>query len=91
MKLSTKGMTRKQIITILEDKIRNDNVCITKNAIDAIFDKYGDTYDAEIERNEIVYILSKLNEYWSIIRMFLPRLGDKLKGFKDDEHEETNS
>lgn len=91
MKLLTKGLTRKQIITILEDKIRNDNVCITEGAMSKIFDRYGDTYEASIERDETIFVLKKLNEYWSIIRMFLPRLGDKLKGFKDNEHEKADS
>ncbi len=82
MKISTKGMTRKQLTTILEGMIRNDNTCITEGDMCTIFSMFADDYEAEVNGEEMVYELTKLNNYWSDIRMFLPRLGDRLKGFK---------
>lgn len=82
MKMSVKGMSRKQLITLIEDKVRNDNTCITEGDMCFIFDNYADEYEADSSKGEIVFTLTKLNNYWSEIRMFLPRLGDKLKGFR---------
>ena len=82
MKIETKGMTRKQITTILDGIIRNDNACITEGDMCRLFELYGDTYETECEAIEPSYELSALNNYWSEIRMFLPRLGYKLKGIR---------
>ena len=82
MKISAKGMTRKQLITILESKIRNDNVCITEGDICSIYELFADDYEADFKHEELDFTLVKLNNYWSPLRMFLPRLGDKLKGMK---------
>ena len=82
MKMSAKGMTRKQLITILEGRIGNDNVCITDGDMCIIYDMFADEYEAEEKVDGVEYTLTKLNNYWSPIRMFIPRLNDKLKGLR---------
>ena len=82
MKMTVKGMTRKQLITLLEDRIRNDNVCITEGDMCLLFEECADEYDVDNQHSELEFTLRKLNNYWSPIRMFLPRLNDKLKGIK---------
>ena len=80
MKISAKGMTRKQLVTILESKIRNDNTCITEGDMCSIFELFADEYEADFKEDNIEFTLTRINNYWSPLRMFLPRLGDKLKG-----------
>ena len=80
--MSVKGMNRKQIISLLEQRVRNDNMCITKGDMCALFNECADEYEPDIVMGEEYLILQKTNSYWSEIRMFLPRVGDKLKGFK---------
>ena len=75
-----KGLTRKQLITILERDIRNDNACITEYDLQRIYKKYGDGYNAEMFQGEVLYTLERPNKEWEDIRMFLPRGGDILKG-----------
>lgn len=81
MKTTVKGMNRKQIITMLEGRIRNDNMCITEGDMCALFSEYADEYEIDLEHEERGLTLTKINNYWSPLRLFLPRLGDTLKGF----------
>ena len=80
---TTKGMTRKQLIMVLEGLITNDNVCITESDMCAIFSRYADGYEAKADHNgDVTLTLTSLNDYWLNIRPFLPRKGDRLEGFK---------
>ena len=89
MKISTKGLNRKQIIMLLEGLIGDDNVCITEGDMCLLFNNFADVYEAENKYGETVLTLSKQNDYWSGLRTFLPRLGDKVKGFKLYEPQKT--
>lgn len=80
--MTVKGMTKKQLITLLEGKILDDNVCITEGDMCCMFDNYADTFDAESSRGELYFLMNKENAYWSDLRPFLPRKGNRLKGFK---------
>ncbi len=88
--MTVKGMTRKQLITLLERDIRDDRTCITEGDMCLLFDMVGDIYDAECKRGEILFTLEKPNVYWKEWRPFLPQKNDVLKGLKDYELEETD-
>ena len=81
---TVKGLTRKQIITLLESCIDNDNACIMAKDIESWFEDTGDEYKIHMVRNgeENVYTLEKENDYWEVYRPFLPRIGNVLKGIK---------
>ena len=82
--MTVKGMTRKQLITLLEKNVTNDNACITEGDVDKMFADCGDTYDVTIKNWDIMYKLVEENELWSVLRPFLPRVGDTMKGYRDE-------
>ena len=64
MKMPTKGMTRKQILTILESMILDDNVCITESDVCYWFETYADDYEAEYNHDgDIKLTLIEPNDY----------------------------
>ena len=79
--MTVRGMTKKQIIILLERMIRNDNVCITEGDMVMLFDHYADEFEAESDKGHIVMTMTHENTYWKGIRAFIPRLGQKLKGY----------
>ena len=80
--MTVKGMTKKQLIMLLEGNVLEDNVCITEGDMCCMFDNYADTYDSKSNLGDIEFILSHENIYWNDLRPFMPRKGNKLKGFK---------
>ena len=79
--MTVRGMTKKQIIILLERMIQNDNICITEGDMVMLFDHYGDTFEAESNKGQIIMTMTQENTYWKGIRQFIPRLGHKLKGY----------
>jgi len=84
-----KGMTKKQLLMLIEKNIRNDNACITEQDMYFLFTDAADIYDAQWFHGEAIYELQYPNPYWEEIRMFLPRVGDVLKGL--DKHEPSKA
>lgn len=80
--MTVKGLTKKQLITLLEKRVTNDNACITEEEMMWLFREVADVYDGEIFHGEVVYELVYPNPEWDEIRMFLPRVGDRLKGLR---------
>ena len=80
--MTVKGMTKKQLITLLEGKILDDNICISEGDMCYMFDNYADIYDAECTYGDITYIMKQENPYWRELRPFIQRKGNRLKGIK---------
>lgn len=79
--MHVRGLTKKQIIIMLERMVHDDNVCITEGDMVVLFDNYGDEFEAESSKGQIVLTMTKENPYWVGIRMFIHKLGEKLKGY----------
>ena len=67
---------------LLEGLIKDDNACITEGDMVMMFLNYADTYEMATDYGKPVFTLTKQNSYWEGLRAFLPRTGDKVKGFK---------
>ena len=80
--MTVRGLTKKQVIILLEKMVHDDNVCITEGDMVMLFDNYGDEFEASCERGEIFFQMTHENSYWKSIRAFIWKLGDKLKGYK---------
>lgn len=80
--MTVRGLTKKQVIILLEKMVHDDNVCITEGDMVMLFDNYGDVFEASCERGEIFLSMTHENSYWKNIRDFIWKLGDKLKGYK---------
>ena len=90
--MTVKGMTKKQLIMLLEKNITNDNACVTESDMYKLFSECGDTYDVTISMRrdfDVEYKLVEENKQWDTFRPFLPRQGDVLKGF-ENEHSEAD-
>ena len=80
--MTVRGLTKKQVIILLERMVHDDMVCITEGDMVILFDNYGDEFEASCERGEIFLQMTHENSYWKSIRQFIYHLGDKLKGYK---------
>ena len=79
--MTVRGMTKKQVIILLERLIQSDNICITEGDMVMLFDNYADEFDAESSKGQIIMTMTHENTYWKGIRQFIPRLGHKMKGY----------
>ena len=80
--MTVKGLTKKQLIMMIERNVRDDNCCITEDDMYRMMQNEGDTYNAELFHGSVLFTLEVPNHKWDDIRMFLPRVGDILKGMK---------
>ena len=80
--MTVRGLTKKQVIILLERMVHDDMVCITEGDMVILFDNYGDEFEASCERGEIFLQMTHENSYWKSIRQFIWKLGDKLKGYR---------
>ena len=80
--MSTKGMTKKQLIMLLEGLILEDDTCITEGDMCYLFSNYADIYDAKKNYGELEFTMTHENPYWQDVRQFMPHKGKRLKGFK---------
>lgn len=79
--MTVRGLTKKQVVILLERMIHDDNVCITEGDMVILFDNYGDEFEASCEKGKIFLEMTHENSYWKNIRMFIHKIGDRLKGY----------
>ena len=80
--MTVKGLSKKQLIMLIEGKIDDDKICVTEGDMCWMFDTYADNYNVDSLYGELHYTLKKENSYWDGLRPFMPREGDKMKGIK---------
>lgn len=83
--MTVKGLTKKQLIMLIEGKINDDNCCLTEGDMCWLFDTYADSYKAESMYGELCYTLTKENAYWDGLRAFFPHENQKIKGISLDK------
>lgn len=80
--MTVKGMTKKQLIMLLEGNVLEDNTCITEGDMCYLFDNYADTYDVKNDYGDVSFTVFHENVYWKDLRPFLPKKGNRCRGFK---------